>query len=108
MTAATLADPQCSDEDFRLPGLELQHEMLISLKDWSGVGVITQRLSDEGAEIHALTLHRHGGAFVVKARVKAISSSRARAFVNDLAPLLSGPAWVEHLMLAKAPEHAGA
>lgn len=102
----TSLEPACGAEDFCLPGLELQHEMLFSLKDWSSIGGITERLSEAGAEVHALTLNRTADTFVLRCRVKAISAARARAFVNDLGPLVEGAASVEHLMLAKTAEHA--
>lgn len=102
----TQFEPACSPEDFCLPGLELQHEMLFSLKDWSSIGGITERLNAAGAEIHALSLNRTADLFVLRCRVKAISATQARAFVNDLGSLVEGAASVEHLMLAKANEHA--
>jgi hypothetical protein len=102
------SDPLCSEEDFRLPGLELQHEMHFPLKHWASVAAITQGLSEAGAEVHALSLSRHAGAFVLKCRVKAISAARARAFVDELAGVVEGAATVEHLMLARTPDHAGA
>lgn len=100
--------PDCSAEDFCLPGLELQHEMLFSLKNWSDVSGITDGLSAIGADVHALSLNRSADLFVLRCRVKAISAARARAFVRDLAGVVEGAASVEHLMLAKAGEHVGA
>jgi hypothetical protein len=102
----TSLDTVCSAEDFCLPGLELQHEMLFSLKDWSSIGGITERLSQAGAEVHALSLNRTADLFVLRCRVKSISAARARAFVHDLGSLVEGAASVEHLMLAKPVEHA--
>jgi hypothetical protein len=102
------SEPNCNVEDFCLPGLELQHEMLFSLKNWSDVGDITDRLSAVGADVHALSLNRSADLFVLRCRVKAISAARARAFVRDVAGVVQGVASVEHLMLAKAGEHVGA
>ncbi|ANP46046.1 hypothetical protein [Candidatus Viadribacter manganicus] len=99
----------CSDEDdFCLPGLELQHELLLTLRDWESAAVIVQRLSEAGAELHALSVNPQADGFILKCRVKAISATRARAFVADLGAFVSGAACVEHLMLAKAPDHARA
>lgn len=100
--------PKQSDEDFCLPGLELQHELLLSLRDWASTVSILQRLSDAGADLHALSVSPQAGAFVLKCRVKGITASRARAFVAELGAIASGAACVEHLILAKAPDHARA
>ncbi|MGE0740249.1 MAG: hypothetical protein AB7O98_02820 [Hyphomonadaceae bacterium] len=110
MAIATLTktNPPPADEDFCLPGLELQHEMHLSLRHWESVGFITQRLSDAGAEVSALSMSNNAGAFVLKCRIKAISSAHARAFVDGLGNLIEGAASVEHLMLAKTASHAGA
>lgn len=102
------SEPDCNAEDFCLPGLELQHEMLFSLKNWSDFSGITERLSAVGADVHALSLNRSADLFVLRCRVKAISAARARAFVRDVAGVVEGAASVEHLMLAKAGEHVGA
>jgi hypothetical protein len=97
---------QTDEDDFCLPGLEVQHELLLTLRDWSAAASIVQRLSDVGAELHTLSLNPQAGAFVLKCRVKAISAARARAFVAELG--VSGAVCVEHLILAKAPDHARA
>lgn len=96
------------EDDFCLPGLELQHELLLSLSEWRSAVAIVQRLSDAGAELFALSLNPQAGGFVLKCRVKAISAARARAFVAELADVAAGAACVEHLILAKAPDRAGA
>ncbi|MEZ5955700.1 MAG: hypothetical protein R3C27_00600 [Hyphomonadaceae bacterium] len=106
---ATRPLPAENDEDdFGLPGLEVQHELLLTLRDWTGSASILQRLSAAGAELHALSVSPQAGAFVFKCRVKGISASRARAFVRELGVLASGVTCVEHLILAKAPDHARA
>lgn len=99
---------QSDEDDFCLPGLEVQHELLLTLREWESSVSILQRLSEAGAEVHALSINPQAGAFVLKCRVKAISASRARAFVAELGVIASGAACVEHLILAKAPEHARA
>jgi hypothetical protein len=96
------------EDDFCLPGLEVQHELLLTLRDWASAVSILQRLSEAGADLHALSINPQAGAFVLKCRVKAISAARARAFVANLGVFASGAACVEHLILAKAPEHARA
>ncbi len=102
--------PQISSDsdDFCLPGLEVQQELLLSLKHWQSAATIVQRLSDEGAEVYALALNPQAGGYVLRCKVRAISPSRARAFVADLGVLAVGAACVEHFILAKAPAHAGA
>ena len=97
---------ESDEDDFCLPGLEVQHELLLTLREWESSVSILQRLSQAGAEAHALSINPQAGGFVLKCRVKAISASRARAFVADLGVFASGAACVEHLILAKAPEHA--
>ncbi|MEQ1811375.1 MAG: hypothetical protein ABL889_15700, partial [Terricaulis sp.] len=99
---------QSDEDDFCLPGLEVQHELLLTLSAWESSVSILRRLSDVGAEVHALSVNPQAGAFVLKCRVKGISASRARAFVNELGVFASGAACVEHLILAKAPDHARA
>lgn len=99
---------QSDEDDFCLPGLEVQHELLLTLRDWSSAALIVQRLSDAGAELHALSINPQAGAFILKCRVKAITASRARRFVAELGAFVAGAACVEHLILAKAPDHARA
>ncbi len=106
--ASEFPQKHSEEDDFCLPGLELQHELLLSLRDWSSAVSILQRLSEAGADLHALSINPQAGAFVLKCRVKAISAARARAFVAELGAFASGAACVEHLILAKAPEHARA
>ena len=99
---------QSDEDDFCLPGLEVQHELLLTLCEWESSVSILRRLSEVGAEVHALSVNPQAGTFVLKCRVKGISASRARAFVNELGVFVSGAACVEHLILAKAPDHARA
>jgi hypothetical protein len=101
------AEPD-GEDDFCLPGLELQHELLLSLSEWRSAIAVAQRLSDAGAELFSLSLNPQAGRFVLKCRVKAISAARARAFVAELDEFAAGVACVEHLILAKAPDRAGA
>lgn len=97
---------EADEDDFCLPGLELQHELLLSLREWGSAISVLQRLSEAGAYVSALSLNPQAGAFVLKCRVKAISAARARAFVAELSAFASGAACVEHVILAKAPDHA--
>lgn len=96
------------DEDFCLPGLELQHDLQLSLPAWESAGEIVQRLSNTGAELHALSLRSRADGFVLNCRVKAISAAQARAFVAELSHITTGAASVEHLLLATARDNAGA
>lgn len=99
---------ESDEDDFCLPGLELQHEFLLRLSDWASAVSILQRLSEAGADLHALSINPQAGAFVLKCRVKAISAARARSFVAGLGAFAQGAACVEHFILAKAPDHARA
>jgi len=103
-------EPACSggEEDWRLPGLELQHDIQIALKDWASLAPITEGLAAFGADVRSLSLNRRADAFVLRCRVTSISAARAREFVNGLADVADGAASVEHLMLARAADHAGA
>lgn len=76
------------------------------LCEWESSVSILRRLSEVGAHVHALSVNPQAGAFVRKCRVKGISASRA--FVNELGVFASGAACLEHLILAKAPDHARA
>lgn len=104
--ASELSQYQGDEDDFCLPGLEMQHELLLTLSDWPSAASILQRLADAGAELGALSINPQAGAFVLKCRVKAISAPRARAFVAELGAIAAGAACVEHLILARAPGHA--
>jgi hypothetical protein len=96
-----------TEDAWGLPGLELQHDLHLTLRHWSSVGAVTQTLSEAGAEVHALNLSRHADACVLRCRVKAISARRARELADSLGALLTGAASVEHLMLTKGGAHAG-
>jgi hypothetical protein len=100
-------EPLGGEDDWGLPGLELQHDLHLTLKHWSSVGAVAQTLSDAGAEVHALSLSRHADNCVLRCRVKSISARRARELADALRDFLVGSASVEHLMLTKGGAHAG-
>jgi len=103
----TNVDAVGDEDDWGLPGLELHHDLHLTLKHWSSLGAVTQRLSDAGADVHALSLSRHADICVLRCRVKAISARRARELADGLRGFLVGAASVEHLMLTKGGAHAG-
>jgi hypothetical protein len=90
-----------------LAGLDLQHDLYLTLTDWTVWDAISDRLIEAGADLHSLQISRQGDAFSARCRLKRLSSEAARALTGRL---LDGglvqQASVEHLMLAKA--NAGA
>jgi hypothetical protein len=90
-------------ETDELPGVELQHDLSISVRDWSAWIEASRRLQDAGAELVGVQMARRGEALHGRCRIKAISAPAARAIaaaLNDEG--LAEHAHVEHLMLAKA------
>jgi hypothetical protein len=85
-----------------LPGVEFQHDVHLSVRDWSAWTAVSDRLSLAGADVHALQLARSDGGFDVRCRLKQVSAEAARALLNAL--LNEGIAErgnIEHLVLAK-------
>ena len=52
---------RCSEGPEALAGLELQHDLQLSLSDWRDWQGVTVRLIDSGAEPPGLTLRNAGG-----------------------------------------------
>lgn len=85
-----------------LNGLDLQHDVQISLRDWSDWSGVAALVREVGAELHGLQLTRCGEGFSARCRLKDISSDAARALVQTLLTRgLVMRASVEHLMLAR-------
>lgn len=83
-------------------GLDLQHDLQISLRDWRDWDAIAAHLSRAGAELNGLSLSRQEAGFSARARVRNISSQAARTLSQDLiGDGLAERATVEHLMLAR-------
>lgn len=85
-----------------LKGLELQHDVQISLRDWGDWAGVAAHVRELGADLHGLQLTRCTDGFSARCRLKDISSDAARGLVQTL--LTSGVAErasVEHLMLAR-------
>lgn len=85
----------------RLGGAEFHHEVQLAVPDWASWLRVGERLSEAGAEVHALHLTRAGAGFDVRCRVKRVSAELARALVRDfLHDGLAERGTVEHLVLA--------
>ncbi len=87
-----------------LPGLELQHDLYLTVRDDSDGQEVWRRLAEAGAELQSLQIIRQDEAFSLRCRIKSVSSDAARGFcakliVDDIAQFSS----VEHLMLARTP-----
>jgi hypothetical protein len=90
-----------------LAGLELQHDLYLTLTDWTAWDAVSSRLAEAGAELQSLQLSRQGGGFSVRCRLKRLSSEAARGLSGGLLDAgLAQQASVEHLMLAKDGEGA--
>lgn len=92
-----------ADADFgALPGLELQHDLYLTVRNWSDGQEIWRRLSHAGADLQSLQISRQEEAFSVRCRVKRVSSDAVRTLcaglLDDGVAQLSS---VEHLMLAR-------
>jgi hypothetical protein len=85
-----------------LPGVELQHELSLSLRDWTAWSETSRRLLDAGAELVGVQISRQGERLQGRCRIKAISASAARRIAAKLSSEgLAEHASVEHLMLSK-------
>lgn len=83
-----------------LGGVDFQHEVRLSVPDWTAWTHVSERLCGAGAEVHALQLTRVCAGFDVRCRLKAVSAEAARGLVHGL--LNEGVAQrgvVEHLVL---------
>jgi len=84
-----------------LAGLELQHDLYLSLPDWRVWEAISGRLTSIGAEVHSLQISKQGDGFTARCRLKRLSSEAARTFSDGLLDDgVAQRASVEHLMLA--------
>lgn len=90
-----------------LSGLELQHDLYLTVNDWAAWNGVSQRLIAAGAEIHSLQVSRQSAGFSVRCRIKSVSSPAARALSDGfLTERLAQSASVEHLMLTRPQETA--
>ncbi|HRE45900.1 MAG TPA: hypothetical protein PKY87_18290 [Terricaulis sp.] len=93
---------RCSEGPEALAGLELQHDLQLSLSDWRDWQGVTARLIDSGAELSGLNIARNAGGFDARCRVRNLTSQAARALTQTLlGEGLARQASVEHLMLAR-------
>lgn len=96
--------PRNAEPDFGgLSGLELQHDLYLTLGEWTAWNEVSSRLVAAGAELQNLQISRQNEAFSVRCRLKGLSSEAVRGLSGGL--LDNGVAQcasVEHLMLARA------
>lgn len=86
-----------------LAGVELQHDLHLSVRKWTDWSVIAERVAIAGGEVHALQLARAGDVFSVRCRLKRISADAARSLIDGLLDeRLAERATVEHLVLSVA------
>ncbi|MEZ6022122.1 MAG: hypothetical protein R3C16_01620 [Hyphomonadaceae bacterium] len=92
-----------------LAGVELQHDLHLSIPDWTAWESISNRVAAIGADVHALQLAAQGdGGFQVRCRLKKVSAQMARALLGDLLDEgLAAQGKIEHLMLVKHGTGAG-
>lgn len=96
--AVTSRDPDVA----ALRGLDLQHDLYLSLRDWRAWNAVSARLIDAGADLLNIQIHRQGEAFSVRCRFKGLASEAARAFSAGLLDEgVATRAQVEHLLLAR-------
>lgn len=86
-----------------LAGLELQHDIYLTLPDWRGWDDVSSALNAAGAEVQTVQISRQNEGFSVRCRFKRVSSEAARSLSGQLLDAgLARTASVEHLMLAGA------
>jgi hypothetical protein len=89
-------------------GLELQHDLQLSVSDWRDWDAVALHVRGLGAELAGLNLSRQDAGFSLRCRLTNISSEAARGLSQALiAAGLAKQASVEHLMLARGARHAG-
>ena len=93
-----------SAEAQALAGLDVQHDLFLSMSDWSQWGAISPLLQDIGGEVESLNLARHANGYSARCRLRRVSAEAARALTARLLDDgLVERASVEHLVLgAKA------
>jgi hypothetical protein len=93
---------RCSEGPDALAGLDLQHDLQLSLSDWRDWQKIATQLNETGAELSGLNIARQDGGFSARCRLRNLTSQAARAFAQALlGDGLASQASVEHLMLAR-------
>ncbi len=86
-----------------LAGLDLQHDLQLTLVEQTDWSVIADLLRRAGADVQQLQLARLEQGVAVRCRLKSISPEGARAFTHSLLDNgLVERAHVEHLVLAGA------
>lgn len=84
-----------------LAGLELQHDIYLTLPDWRGWEEVSSALSAAGADVQTVQISRQPEGFSVRCRFKRVSSETARNLSGQFLDTgLARNASVEHLMLA--------
>ena len=93
---------RCNTGPDAVPGLELQHDLQLSLADWRDWHGVSQCLIETGAELSGLSIARQEDGFFARCRLRNLSSPAARTLAQRLlGDGLARQASVEHLMLAR-------
>lgn len=88
-----------------LAGLDLQHDLHLSVSDWTSWTSVTSLLHSLGAEVLSLQLGRMEGGFSLRCRLRRLSAEAARGLIGTLLDSgVADRASVEHLMLSKKAE----
>lgn len=103
----SICEPECREaakDEGAFAGLELQHDLYLTLTDWTVWEHVSTRLIALGADLQSLQVSRQGDGFSVRCRLKRLSSEAARGLSGSLLDAgVASQASVEHLMLAKPP-----
>lgn len=101
----SICEPKCREaakDEGAFAGLELQHDLYLTLTDWTVWEHVSTRLIALGADLQNLQISRQGDGFSARCRLKRLSSEAARGLSGGLLDAgLASQASVEHLMLAK-------
>lgn len=97
-----------ADADFgALPGLELQHDLYLTVRDWTDGQEVWRRLAHAGADLQSLQISRQEEVFSLRCRIKRVSSDAARSLCASLRDDgVAQNSSVEHLMLARSQARA--
>lgn len=103
-TCQTESHTTPEDEVWTLTGLELSHDMMFVLRDWTAWPEILRQLEAIGAEIASFSVvAREDAGWLLRCRAKAIQARPARVFARNVHESnLACLATIEHLMVRKA------
>lgn len=99
---AVTRQPDADPDLGGLSGLELQHDLYLTLGNWTAWNEVSARLAGAGAELQSLQISRQNDVFAVRCRLKGLSSEAVRGLSGGLLDQgLAQGASVEHLMLSR-------